>query len=234
MSVDSQDPHNQDSQSSDPLLDHFRSLSKPRRILHARKRLLSCVVFGLLIGLLLPSAWSMTIRVLVAWDSMIVLYLDLIITVIIGTDTAHIRRMAQIQDEGRFVILIVTALAAFASLGAIVVELGGGHRGALQLFIAPVTIALSWLIIHLSFALHYAHEFYRKTPAGGLVFPSDDKPDYWDFIYFSLVIGMTAQVSDVGIVSKGIRRTAAAHGFISFVFNTLLLALMVNIAASLL
>jgi uncharacterized membrane protein len=85
-------------------------------------------------------------------------------------------------------------------------------------------------------ALHYAHEYYRGATPGGLAFPGADakneEPDYWDFVYFSFVVGMTAQVSDVGITDKTIRRTATAHGIISFIFNTALLALMVNIAAS--
>jgi uncharacterized membrane protein len=89
--------------------------------------------------------------------------------------------------------------------------------------------------VHTVFSLHYAHEYYRGSKPGGLQFPSGDQheePDYWDFVYFSFVIGMTAQVSDVGITDKIIRRTATVHGVISFVFNTALVALMVNIAAS--
>src|SRR4029079_18445221 len=98
-----------------------------------------------------------------------------------------------------------------------------------------VTIALSWAAVHTTFALHYAHEFYRGAQPGGLQFPSGDQPedvDYWDFVYFSFVIGMTAQVSDVGITDRTIRRTATAHGIISFTFNTAPLALMVIVAAS--
>ena len=83
------------------------------------------------------------------------------------------------------------------------------------------------------FALHYAREFYDPTTGGGLAFPGDEKePDYWDFVYFSFVIGMTSQVSDVGITSKQIRRTAAAHGVVAFFFNAALLALTINLAAS--
>jgi uncharacterized membrane protein len=95
-----------------------------------------------------------------------------------------------------------------------------------------VTIVLSWAAIHTTFALHYAHDYYRGAKAGGLAFPGEDQPDYWDFVYFSFVIGMTAQVSDVGVTDRMIRRTATAHGVISFIFNTALVALMVNIAAS--
>ncbi len=104
----------------------------------------------------------------------------------------------------------------------------------MELTIAIATIALSWAAVHTTFALHYAHDYYRHPP-GGLQFPSGDKEDhadYWDFVYFSFVIGMTAQVSDVGITDKTIRRTATAHGIVSFIYNTALLALTVNIAAS--
>jgi uncharacterized membrane protein len=130
---------------------------------------------------------------------------------------------------------MVAALGAFASIAAIVFELGASHRSVLDLTLATVTIALSWSAVHTQFSLHYAHEYYRGAKPGGLQFPSGDPhedADYWDFVYFSFVIGMTAQVSDVGITDKIIRRTATVHGIISFVFNTALVALMVNIAAS--
>jgi uncharacterized membrane protein len=148
------------------------------------------------------------------------------------TDISHVRRNAAVQDEGRFSILVVTAAAAFASLGAIVAELNGAHGDPWVLVLAVVTITLSWGTVHTIFALHYAHEYYRGRQTGGMKFPDDDKPDYWDFVYFAFVIGMTAQVSDVAVTDKIVRRTVTAHGIVSFIFNTALLALMINIAAS--
>ena len=150
-------------------------------------------------------------------------------------DIGHIKRSAVLQDDGRFVMLLLTALGAFASLAVIVFELGAAKGNATGLILATVTIVLSWATVHTAFALHYAHEFYRGSKPGGLQFPgdaADAEADYWDFVYFSFVIGMTAQVSDVGITDKVIRRTATVHGIISFVFNTALIALMVNIAGS--
>jgi uncharacterized membrane protein len=150
-------------------------------------------------------------------------------------DFTHIRQSAVLQDDGRFLMLMVTALGAFASIAAIVFELGPDHRNAQSLALATGTIALTWAAVHTTFALHYAHDYYRGKKPGGLQFPSGDEhqnADYWDFVYFSFVIGMTSQVSDVAIVSKSMRRTAAAHGIVSFVFNAALLALTVNIAAS--
>jgi uncharacterized membrane protein len=94
---------------------------------------------------------------------------------------------------------------------------------------------LSWFFIHTMFALHYAHEFHaahRENGGGGLSFPGEEDPDYWDFMYFSFVIGMTSQVSDVAIAARSIRRIATAHGIVSFLFNATLVALTVNIAAS--
>ena len=150
-------------------------------------------------------------------------------------DVGHIRRSAAMQDDGRFLLLLLTALGAFASLAAIVFELGASKGNRAGLTLAIVTIVLSWAIVHTAFSLHYAHEFYRNKKPGGLQFPSGDthaEADYWDFVYFSFVIGMSAQVSDVGITDKIIRRTATVHGIISFVFNTTLIALMVNIAGA--
>ena len=152
-------------------------------------------------------------------------------------DMARIRRNAALQDEGRLAMLVLTVAAALASLAAILIELktkSGVGREPVQLALATVTIALSWAFVHTIFALHYAHEFHdeRRTGSGGLAFPGGEEPDYWDFVYFSFVIGMTSQVSDVAVTSKSIRQTVAAHGIVSFVFNVAVVALMVNIAAS--
>ena len=107
-----------------------------------------------------------------------------------------------------------------------------GSRQPISLTLPALTILLSWAFIHTMFALHYAHEFYDETAGRGMSFPGDDPhPDYLDFVYFSFVIGMTSQVSDVAVTSKQIRRTVAAHGVVSFLFNAALLALTVNIAA---
>jgi uncharacterized membrane protein len=224
-----------DKQAEDPLLDRFRKMSKPVRVVYARPRLFSSVVLGIVAFFFLPGSLRLVTRLLVSWDIFVTVYLVLAYIMMFRCDRGHIRRNAVLQDDGRFLILLVTALGAFASIAAIVFELGGSHRSAPELTLATVTIALSWAAVHTIFALHYAHDYYRGAKPGGLQFPSGDAhdhADYWDFVYFSFVIGMTAQVSDVGITDKTIRRTATAHGIISFVFNTALVALMVNIAAS--
>jgi uncharacterized membrane protein len=203
------------------------------RVIRTRPRLFLSAVCGAIVAVALPAAaLRFPTRLLIGWDVGVAAYLTLGYYMIAHSDVARIKRRAATQDEGRFVILILTAGAGLASLGAILAELGGGGRQPLNLALASLTIVLSWLFTHTMFALHYAHDFYARPAGDGLIFPGTEKPDYWDFVYFSLVIGMTSQVSDVAVACKPIRRTVTAHGAVSFFFNATLLALLVNIAAS--
>ncbi|MGL5168169.1 MAG: DUF1345 domain-containing protein [Afipia sp.] len=217
----------------DSYLHRLKAMPKPVRIVFGRPRLFISLAIGLVALLAMPASMRIATRLLVAWDISIAFYITLAFALFLSCDSDRIHKLAARQDDGRFLILIMTAVAAFASIAAIVLELGIKPQQTPQLVLAVVTIVLSWCAIHTTFALHYAHEYYRGGEIGGLAFPGQTPdPDYWDFVYFSFVIGMTAQVSDVGITDKIIRRTAIAHGVASFVFNTALLALMVNIVAS--
>jgi uncharacterized membrane protein len=211
---------------------HRRRLPKILRVIRARPRLFVAALFGVVLGLLLPTEWRVSTRALVGWDAGVALYLIGTLPLLVRSDVARIRRRAAVVDEGRFAILMVVVGAALASLGGIVAQLGSGRMPS-HLALATVTILLSWVLVHVIFALHYAHEFYAAKPrGGGLTFPGGEDPDYWDFLYFSLVIGMTSQVSDVAVTGRTIRRTVTAHGVVSFLFNAALIALTVNIAAS--
>ena len=223
---------------------HHRRLPYLLRIIRARPRLSISAVVGLAVIAALPPSWWISTRLLVGWDAGIALYLVLVYTLFARSEAGHIRGYALRQDEGRVAMLVLTVFAAVASLGAIVGELGTGQvtgqvagqatpRTAAQLVLATTTIVLSWAFIHTIFALHYAHDFYSDHGARKcLNFPGEEAPDYWDFVYFSVVIGMTSQVSDVTVASRPMRHTVTAHGIVSFFFNASLLALMVNIAAS--
>jgi uncharacterized membrane protein len=194
---------------------------------------IGCVVF-----LALMSAdWRLATRLLVAWDIFAGLYLLLVLQMMATAQVARIRLRARLQDEGQTAILALTATAALASLAAIFALLGGSGphgRQPADLLLAILTIFMSWGLTHTIFALHYAHEYYDENGGrgGGMKFPIEGDPDYWDFMYFSFTIGMCAQVSDIGVSCKPIRHTVLGHSIISFVFNTALLALTVNIAAS--
>ena len=186
--------------------------------------------------MLLPTGIGTARILLTGWNAGIVFYLVLVYWLIAHTHAGAIRAHAAREDEGRIAILVLTVRAALASLGAIVAELGtsqGATRTPGQLALATLTIVLSWFFIHTIFALHYAHEFYGSGgKTSGLDFPGNEEPDYWDFVYFSFVIGMTAQVSDVTIAARPIRHVVTGHSIVAFFFNAALLALMVNIAAS--
>jgi uncharacterized membrane protein len=211
---------------------HHRRLPKIVRIVRARPRLFLSTLLALVVIVLLPADWRLATRVLVAWDVGVAGFLIAAFALMLRADIGRIRRRAALQDEGRFVILVLVVAAALASLASIVAELGAG-RSPWHLALATVTILLSWALVHIIFALHYAHEFHGEgAKGGGLAFPGGEEPDYWDFLYFSLVIGMTSQVSDVAVTSRTIRHTVSAHGVVSFLFNAALIALTVNIAAS--
>ena len=206
------------------------------RLWHLHARLLLSSGFGATVALtLIALPWRFSTRIIVGWDAGVALYLALVYLVMARGSIAEIRRRAAINDEGAIALLVLTAAAALASLAAVLAELGHSP-GPYQIAPSIATILLSWTFMHTMFALHYLHEFYGQgadDQLGGLVFPGSEDPDYWDFLYYSLVVAMTAQVSDVQITSKTIRRLTTLHGAISFFFNATVLALAVNIVSSL-
>ena len=206
------------------------------RIMRVRWRLFLATILGVIVFVLLPSDWRPINRILTGWDVGVAVYLLLAIELAMNTDTNHIRHRCHLYDEGRVAIPVLTVFAALASIGAIFLQLSSApvHHRFLNLEFAMGTILLSWSFIQVMFAFHYAHEFYaeHRGEAGGLGFPGEEPPDYWDFLYFAFVIGMTSQVSDVTVRSRPMRRTVMAHGLLSFVFNVTLLALAINLAAS--
>jgi uncharacterized membrane protein len=183
---------------------------------------------------------SASTRALIAWDAATGLYLLLAWRLMLQSSVETMRKRAKLQDDGAAAVLGLTVAAACMSLGAIVSELIDvkdvplGQHKLLRVALVGATLVLSWCLIHTAFAFHYAHEFYvdRDGGRGCLEFPGRAQPDYVDFLYFSFVIGTTSQTADVSISSPDVRRLALLHGVIAFFFNTTLLALTVNIAAS--
>ncbi len=214
----------------------------PVRLARLHARLLISVAVGLFVTLGLSlTDWSMATKLLIGWDIGVVLYLLLVYQLMVTCGIDDIRHRAAEDDEGAIALLILTGVSGLAIMGAIVAELSiakisGQPRSGYGVAIAMITIFVSWAFVHTIFALHYAHEYYgaRGDKAiGGLTFPGRQQPDYWDFLYFSLVIAMTSQVSDVVITSKIIRRIVTIHGALAFFFNVAVFALTVNIVSSL-
>lgn len=211
--------------------------------LDAKPRLLIAILVAVLIYLLLPQWMHLSTRIIVAWDIGAIIFLTLVWLMMIKATTRKMQRYSQRQDESRWTILIVVVAAACASLLAIGFMLSGNKAISAQILrlhiiLTLVTIVASWLLIHTMFALHYAHLYYQPKSTSSrlpdaLDFPSEKQPDYWDFLYFSLGIGMTCQVSDVPINSRLLRRLVLIHELLTFFFNTVILALAINILASL-
>lgn len=184
----------------------------------------------------------MTIAVL-SWDIGVAVYLVLAAFLFTTERLSRMAADAARQQEGEWTIFWITIGAAVFSLVATFGEFADtkdmpSAQKNLHVVLVAVTLLASWLMTHTTFAFRYAHEFYSKDAGGpdfdrGLEFPEEKNPDYLDFLYFALVLGMTFQVSDVQITSRKMRRLASAHGLLSFLFNTIILALTVNIAAGL-
>lgn len=215
---------------------HLSETTGPQRLL-----------YGLLAGLAAaatPLQFAWQFRGLLGWSVGLAVYLALAWWLCETFDAKKTRERAQAQDEPMAVLFLLMLLATLACVAAIVVmmqqgmDLTGLER-TLHIALAVIALIASWFFIHTMAAFHYAHRYYhdekkpeRQTQVGpGLTFPGDQDPDYFDFLYYSFVIGMTSQVSDVQATSREMRRLSLIHSVLSFGFNMLVLALSINVVA---
>ena len=224
-----------------------RSWYNPMAVLQSiamRPRFYGAVAAGSLASLFLPHSWPPMVRASAAWDLGALTYLFFAFRLILTCGASRIKARAARRDDSRLVILTIILLAitaSFAAIAGLIVEAKLPTTEPPEKFLlaalAILTIIISWLVTQVAFALHYAHDFYRPDPGSdaghGLIFPGCEQPDYWDFLYFSTSIGSTSQTSDTSIKSRDLRRLVTLHASVSFFFNTAVLALTVNIAASL-
>ncbi len=209
----------------------------------ARPRLVISALVGAAVVLFLPSSLASQeiTRLIVGWNVGACLYILLASAMMMRSTQAKMQRRACAQDDGQTVILVIVIFAAVASLSAIVAELAvvKDMKGTLRyahIALAVLTIVSSWVFTHIMFALHYAHDYYVAIidkQTGGLIFPEENNPEYGDFLYLAFVIGTSGQTADVSFSSKPMRRIGMIHCVLAFIFNTTVLALTINIAASL-
>jgi uncharacterized membrane protein len=220
-------------------------LRNPLGITGGQTRLLTALAVTVVSFFLMP-AWLLATRLLVAWNLGVLCLLTLAWVMIFRTTPDQMRKHARDEDEPPRVIFSILVVTACASLLAIIFLLASvkGMKLAAGSLSAHVALSIgavinAWFLIHTTFTIHYANYYYHgeedDNPGtiGGLQFPEEKEPDYLDFAYFSFVIGMTAQVSDVGISSRAIRRLVLLQGLLSFAFNTVILALTINVLAGL-
>lgn len=215
------------------------------RVLSSRPRLVIAGGLGLAAGLF--AAFGLHLRLsasgIAGWDTFCLVFLGLCWGLLSRQGPDEIRRKSARQDEGQAAILTIVLGACLISLAATAMELSiakseHGLARALHVLSAVGTVAASWMVMQVILALHYAHEYYARDAktgkdVGGLAFQGGKPPDYWDFVHFSIVIGVAAQTADIAFTDRRLRRLGTLHSILAFVFNTLILALTVNLAASL-
>jgi uncharacterized membrane protein len=212
--------------------------------MHSVTKLLLCLAAGIIVYFLFSPAHADGLsRFMLGWDVFSFSLLTLYWIVFYTTPSSHIRRQATTQDTSRLIIFVMILISTTASMLAVVLLLTAKHESAglksLHLALAIAGMTFSWGLVHTVFSVRYAHMYYAEhrlmpgTNAGGLDFPGEAKPDFVDFAYFSFVLGMTFQVSDVSISSKKIRRMVLWHSLISFGYNAVIIALTINVIAGL-
>ncbi|MFD2932643.1 DUF1345 domain-containing protein [Spirosoma flavum] len=200
--------------------------------LDSHHRLLIGLIVSIVVYFIVPATASLSAHFTIVWVSYAITILTLMWTTIVVAHPRDLPQLSRLQDSSRTLILIFVVIAAGASLFA-VIDLIKDKNQQQYIPLAIGAIIVSWSLVHTVFTIRYAHLYYgndieQKKRPGGLDFPTEPEPDYLDFAYFSFVIGMTSQVSDVAVGSKPMRRTALAHGVLSFGFNAIIIALTVG------
>ncbi|HCT9557394.1 TPA: DUF1345 domain-containing protein [Acinetobacter baumannii] len=211
------------------------------RSVQNRPHFFIALIFGVVVASLLAwlTSWKWSTILLASWNGSISLYLLHVWKLMRSADHSQMQQQAKKQDESKWVIMLIVLSAITMSLVAILVQLSqlpSGHYEKLgHVALALLTIISAWLFMHTVFALHYAHDFYmalsRNEENGGLDFPGTEHPTYPDFLYFSYIIGTSAQTADVSITNKHMRLLNLFHAVLSFGFNTTILAICINVAA---
>jgi uncharacterized membrane protein len=213
----------------------------------ARHRMIYSIVAALIVWFGLRGRVQPSTQSIATWDVFALSILVLAWLTIITTPPEKLRARAQMQDVSHIVIFIFVLVAACAGLFSVgflflnkTVVMNHPHF-LVHLLMSLVAVICSWSLVHTVFGLRYAHAYYGdpdgptgpKSHAGGLLFPGDREPDYMDFAYFSFVIGMCFQVSDVQVTSRDLRKLVLVHAMLSFGFNTVILALTINTVSAL-
>jgi uncharacterized membrane protein len=192
----------------------------------------AAALFLVLLATLIGAGADLTRGMLLAFDGAALIFLVSIAWMAAHSSPQAMHAELTGQDVGRWGVLWTSVAVSAVAVVSLGLELHASHTGGFaQIALSIASLVLSWCFLNTTFALHYAHEYYMSEKDKALRFPGTDDPDYWDFMYFAFVLGMTFQVSDVAIARRSVRRVALAHGIIAFFFDVVLLALSVNVVA---
>jgi uncharacterized membrane protein len=205
----------------------------PRRAL---SRSTVALVVGVATALLLSRRFALATSLLAGWDAGGITLLVLLWLIILSSDAEATHKKAAAEDLGRNAVYVLSLLVSTTSLLAATVLVRFpktvAPREQLELSVlCLLTVALAWAVTHTAFTMHYAHLYYRddEDAPGGIDFPGGEKPCYFDFAYFAFTLGMCFQVSDATISRLLIRRAALLHATLAFLYNTAILAFVLNL-----
>ena len=214
--------------------------------MHPLQRIGLSTVFAGIIWLLIRNLHKNELFIIICiWSAFALTYLVTSWIVLFTRSSEQLKRFAKQEDGSRIFVLLFTIITSFASMVMVLLLVIGSDKKTedtpLMVIIGFISIILSWVMVHTILTFHYAHMYYddddkdagENKKIGGLDFPGDEEPGYIDFAYFSFIVGMTFQVSDVEVSTKKMRRLVLAHGLISFLLNTFVVALTVNFIAGL-
>jgi uncharacterized membrane protein len=210
------------------------------KLIKLHPRLLVATATGLLVGFGMPESSALVDRAVIAWNAGVWLYLAMIWTLMARAKSADVKELAGQEDESATMVLVFVCIAALASLAAIVLQLGNAKElsGVAKLVhygLTAATVSGSWCVVATIFTVHYTGMYYAaEDNQRPLKFPEDcAEPNYWDFLYFSFTIAAAAQTADIAILRTSMRKAVLAQSILSFVFNTAIVGLSINIAAGL-
>jgi uncharacterized membrane protein len=209
----------------------------PFSLQRATGRFFLSLLVGAVAMLLTPGSPDWWLRAMVGWDATALTLLCLCWHILRNSDARTTELRAGDQDPGGRAVFIIAVLSSLFSLFAATMVLRmmrGQSCGNFWVVLALVSVALSWVVTHTAYTFRYAHLFYTGTQNGGLAFPGTDTPCDMDFAYYAFTIGMCFQVSDVQCTDSGIRRATLGHALVSFLFNTTIVALSLNVMFQLL
>ncbi len=209
------------------------------RLTSFQKLLIGWLITGISFLLFSPIRMEPITRTMICWDVFGSVYIIMSLITFFSMHSKEIRLLVSIQDSSRLVVFLTVLVSTLSSLlGILILLLNKGSwilNKYVETFIYILGVSCSWMLLHIIFTFRYAHMYYRSDPSrectisGGLEIPNEKYPDYIDFAYFSFVIGMTFQVSDISISSRSLRRLVLLHGMLAFLFNTVIVALSINV-----
>jgi uncharacterized membrane protein len=221
-----------------------KNFNDPFLKMHLRHRIYISLGLALIASLLLlRGSLGWLVNAMIVWNAFAFSFIITSWMVFFTRSATQMRQRAREEDGSRIVVFVIILLSCFACMFAVLMLILSKYVGntprIVYVSVAVLSMLLSWVVVHTTFCFHYTHIYYSDDPddprthKGGLDFPGEKKPNFLDFAYFSFVIGMTFQVSDVQITSRRLRRLALIHGLLSFGLNTFVVALVVNLIAGL-